>query len=576
MRNYQDYNIDAPDTGTGEYRTICPECSPHRKNQNEKDLSVNLTAKTWYCHHCGWTGGISESEPTRTTRPLQAKFEVLPMQTLNHEAIEYLAKRGISEATAKDAGLKSCRTYFHKLGREAEAIAFPIFDDAGQIVNVKYRCIQAKDFTQSKGGNQSRLFCGQTMAGNDTIIISEGELDTLSILEAGYFCAASCPNGAPPPNAKDVETKLKFIDANREAFSAADRIILAMDKDEPGIAFEKIIAERIGLAKCYSVQYPAECKDANECLVKYGVDQLRECIRNAAPFPVDGVTTFRDHAKAIMDYRTDRGRSRLFSTGIRAIDKCFQLERGTLNILTGIPSHGKSELLDQLIVNTAKIHGWKWALYSPENYPLENHFRKLAEKWLQKPFFNPDNNTRWSIPAMTESEAADAIDDLSKHTHILTLTESGATLDNILSRIEYLHKSKGLNAFVIDPWNEIDHQRPAAQTETEYISAALSRIRNFARLNNLSAWIIAHPAKLLRDKSGNYPIPTPYDISGSAHWRNKADVCLTVWRNVMEGTDLQLHIQKIRNRQAGYPAVVNLNWQPATGTISAGYETPQI
>src|SRR5262249_8516738 len=105
---------------------------------------------------------------------------------------------------------------------------------------------------------------------------------------------------------------------------------------------------------------------------------------------------------------------------------------------------------------------------------------------------------------------------------------------------------------VIDPWNELEHMRPQWMSETEYISESLSRIRRFARTYNCHVWVVAHPRILQRDKDGKRPVPTPYDVSGSAHWYNKADNCITVWRDVAsDSKKAQIHIQKVRFKHVG-------------------------
>ncbi len=106
---------------------------------------------------------------------------------------------------------------------------------------------------------------------------------------------------------------------------------------------------------------------------------------------------------------------------------------------------------------------------------------------------------------------------------------------------------------MIDPWNELESLRPAQMTETEYISAALKRIRVFARQRGVHVWVVVHPAKLQRSESGKYPIPTLYDCAGSAHWRNKADNGIVVWRDLSsdDRAEVEIHVQKVRFRMVG-------------------------
>lgn len=125
------------------------------------------------------------------------------------------------------------------------------------------------------------------------------------------------------------------------------------------------------------------------------------------------------------------------------------------------------------------------------------------------------------------------------------------------------HKYRGI---VLDPWNELEHQRPRDMSETEYISLTLAKLRRFARTMNCHIWVVAHPKILQRDRDGKRPIPTPYDISGSAHWFNKSDNCITIWRDVNADTQVvQVHVQKIRFKNIGWPGLVELCYDKVTG-----------
>ena len=153
---------------------------------------------------------------------------------------------------------------------------------------------------------------------------------------------------------------------------------------------------------------------------------------------------------------------------------------------------------------------------------------------------------------------------VSKHFYpIVAPDEVAPTLPWILGVARHQIATYGLNGLVIDPFNEVDHTISGRQTETQYISEFLSVIRRFARHHNIHVWLVAHPTKMQKavggDYAGKYPPPTPYDISGSAHFFNKADNCLCVWRDVWEDSaKIELHIHKVRNRAVGYPGMVEL------------------
>jgi twinkle protein len=157
---------------------------------------------------------------------------------------------------------------------------------------------------------------------------------------------------------------------------------------------------------------------------------------------------------------------------------------------------------------------------------------------------------------------------LKKHFSVILPDEDDSwSIDGVLSLAKVLVYRKGIKGLILDPWNELDHSRPNNQTETEYISSALTKIRQFARTYKVHVWLVAHPAKLYKDKDGKYPVPTPYDISGSAHYRNKADNAITVWRNVGhdDQTVSDIHVQKIRFKEVGKVGLVSLRYDPISG-----------
>ncbi|WP_218951262.1 DnaB-like helicase C-terminal domain-containing protein, partial [Achromobacter insuavis] len=174
--------------------------------------------------------------------------------------------------------------------------------------------------------------------------------------------------------------------------------------------------------------------------------------------------------------------------------------------------------------------------------------------------FAPGPSERMSVADL--DRAMDFLED-----HFTFMMPEAPTLDALLEQASRLVTRKGIRGLIMDPWNEIEHGRAAGQTETEYISLALSQIRKFCRAHDVHAWVVAHPAKLYKDKdSGDYPIPTPYDVSGSAHWRNKADNCITVYRHVKdENKPVEIHVQKIRKKFVGRVGMVELHYDRVTG-----------
>jgi twinkle protein len=240
-------------------------------------------------------------------------------------------------------------------------------------------------------------------------------------------------------------------------------------------------------------------------------------------------------------------------TGWDKVDEHFTVKAGEFTVITGMPSHGKSEWLDNLVTNLAMNHNYRVAIFSPENHPLEQHAKKIIEKMLQKPFYG-----HWK---MTQAEMEEATNAMNKNFAFINPSETEFTPTHIINEaLPWLDQSLAQpRALIIDPWNEMDHYRPAGLNETEYISRILTELRRAAREYKTHLFLVAHPMKMQKDKDGNYPVPRPYDISGSAHWANKADNIIAIWRDVINNPYLtQVHIQKVRFKTTGSVGMVEL------------------
>jgi len=168
---------------------------------------------------------------------------------------------------------------------------------------------------------------------------------------------------------------------------------------------------------------------------------------------------------------------------------------------------------------------------------------------------------------MTKEELSRALAWIGQHfTWIQPGDEADWRIENILEIAGQLCLRRGIRGLVVDPWNELEHLRPPGMTETE--SQALNRVRVFARSRGIHVWIVVHPAKLYRRDDGKYPVPTLYDCSGSANWRNKADNGICIWRDLSEhdSPEVEIHVQKIRFRHVGQRGVCTLFYDPICAT----------
>jgi twinkle protein len=208
-------------------------------------------------------------------------------------------------------------------------------------------------------------------------------------------------------------------------------------------------------------------------------------------------------------------------------------------------------------------HDWRFATFSPENHPIELHASKIIQKYIGKPFSK-------SYPGfMNTAEFDRAKIWLEEHFKFIAPSDDELKVENIIQKAIACVKRYGIKGLSCDPWNEFDHTRPAGLTETEYISQSLTKIRRFARQYGVHVWVIAHPTKLMKNEKQQYPVPTPYDISGSANWRNKPDNCLSIWRDLDdESKVVEFHVQKIRFREIGKCGAANLRYNLNSGRYS--------
>lgn len=280
--------------------------------------------------------------------------------------------------------------------------------------------------------------------------------------------------------------------------------------------------------------------------------------------PTPGIYRIDDLRPKVLElYRT--GRQGGQHPGWNELAKLYTVKKGQFTVLTGVPGSGKSAFLDAMLMNLALKYGWKFAVCSVENQPIEQHISVLTELHLGMPF------SAGPTQRMNEDDLEESLYWLNQHFTFVLPQEDSRTLEGVISCVAELE----VDGVVVDPWNELEHRRPVSMTETEYVSQALSRMRHHARLFDQHWWLVAHPTKLQKDKAtGKYNIPTLYDISGSANFRNKADFGLVAWRDIEnEAAPTVIFVQKVRFRWCGQIGSCELYFDKVTGRYS---ERPNV
>ncbi len=564
--------IFLPHYNMGEHRIRCPNCSNMRKKKYDNCLSVtvNLDSLLWFCHHCEWQGGAKDSSYVTTYSPTiknnwikdPSRFDGVPNEynnwnekvvpiassqnhSLSDNAKAWLESRSISIKTAED----------FKLFTKEQKLCFPYYLK-GELVNIKHRT-KDKKFLQEKNATKSIYNIDMLKTHWDnksdyedyvphrikSVIFVEGEMDVLALYEAGYKNAVSLPDGAPQTAKFDENDKrFKAFEHSKWIFDA-DEVIVATDNDDNGKALKLELIHRFGKDICKVVSFPRiddyQCKDANECLITNGKQVLKECIENAEEFPVVGLHGVKEYHESVQNIY-DGNEQKAISTGFDLLDQIYKVMPSTFNLITGIPNHGKSNFLDQILLNLAENENWNFAIFSPE-HSTPNHIRRLLEKRCRKPF-DIGINAR-----INQSELNDGIEFLDNHFRFIENNEEIPNIDFILTKAKLAKRRFGINGLVIDPFNQISPDRDYSKREDEHIRDIIAKCQHFARNHNIVVWMVAHPHKLHRNDNGIIPPPDLYQVSGSAHWANMSDVGLVVHRD-FENNVTRIITRKIREQ----------------------------
>ena len=558
-------------------KQLCPKCSHTRqKNRADPCLSVSVADDgdgfVWNCHHCQWTGrtppkNAYEHVPARVVALPKRKLTYAPPQAVSEPVKKWFEGRGISEAVIERNAIGYEQTWMPgcEEGTKTGAIMFP-YRRTGEVVNIKYRT-HDKRFRQERGCE--KVYFGlDDVEGAQDIIIVEGEIDKLSLEEAGLKNVVSVPDGAPSKVKDEIpeeDRKFEYVWNCKEYFEGANRIILAVDNDDPGAALAEELARRYGKHRCWRVKWPDTydiiCKDANDVLLFHGAQTLRECIDAAEPYPIKSLIQADRYIEDVRRlWRGDTAKA--FSTGWQPLDEFYKVRPGEFCVVTGFPGSGKSQFIDALCMNLAEKHNWRFGICSFEN-PPPNHLTKLIELRKRAPFW-PGPSQRLSL-----EEVEDAVSWIKERFIFIRDDEESPTLDWILETAKAAVLRYGIRGLVVDPYNEMEHKRPPGHTETEYISELISKVKRFAQSHGVHVWFIAHPAKPQRFQ-GKVVAPTLFDISGSAHWVNKADIGIVVVRSYEKGHEheTKVLIDKVRFKEVGHVGGVLMEYLKLSGRYS--------
>lgn len=371
---------------------------------------------------------------------------------LTEALMDVLAARGIDVELADRLGLDSAS---HAGG---SALLIP-FKRNGDVVRRKYRRFDVVEggakWTQDKGG--LRIAYNEDCLRDEALleqplIITEGELDAIAAIQAGFFRTISVPDGAPPPGERSKEdleqgSKYDWMGDIRPLLTRerVPTIILAADGDENGAALLQDLSVLLGRFRCKFLIYPKSrkdrgrerCKDLNEVLEDWGSKGVVETINRAQWIRVDGV--FR------MGELPPLPPSILYEPRHRLLAENFKCRLGDFSVITGTPGFGKTSFANDLFCGIALDHSLTIAWASFEQEPQRDHRRNLRAWFAGAP--------EHTLHQRQLEEADRWID--AQHLFLIPAENEDATLDWLLEKMEVAVTRFAARIVIIDPWNEL-------------------------------------------------------------------------------------------------------------------------
>lgn len=405
--------------------------------------------------------------------------------------------RGLDAALLDFMGVR--QTQHPSLGA---AIAFP-YRRNGEPYAAKFRT-DDKRFLSTAGVSRG-LFNEDALrnVAGARLIICEGEIDCLSIMQAGFDCVVSVPDGW-----SDKGEPGRAIVDEEARIAVADEIIVAGDMDEAGASLPRYVSNLFPQMKVRAVRWPEGCKDANDVLMAHGEAEIVSAIEAARMVDPEGgsITGLSD--------LPPMGHRWVLKAGNELLDRRVALEVGAMSVITGIPGHGKSTFTTWLADCVTRNEEVRCGLLSFETHPFRTR-DQLARLNTGRPWS--------SLPQPARQELLKDLDRRFRLVHIDNLADIDQTIGWLEQTVTTLAVRDHCKLIIIDPWNELEHLPQPGESLTNYINWALKRIRQLAAKLEVHIVLVAHPKKIDGDRA-----PGGYDVADSAAFANKPALGVTI------------------------------------------------
>lgn len=450
-------------------------------------------------------------------------------------AVTYLESRGISSGTTEKYQI-TVQT------KNENVLVFPFLDAAGVMQFVKYR---KTDFDREKDtakewceANCKPILFGmyQCNPGNKTLIMTEGQIDSLSVAESGIENAVSVPTG------KNGFTWVPYCWDWLQQF---ETLIIFGDNENGSITLLDDMKRRFrGTIKAVKQQDYKGCKDANELLQKYGKEAVRRAVERAECVPVQRIIRLSD-VKTVDLFSLPK-----ISTGFKTLDKVLAggIYLGQTVIVTGKRGDGKSTFTSQILVN-ALDQGIRVLAYSGE---LPDYFFK---RWMDFQAAGKHNvidraAENGNISYFVTNEKISKIEEWYRERAYLYDNQSTSDdeLEDLLQTIEKAVQQYGIQLVLLDNLMtalDVGMSVDLYRAQSKFVD----KLVKMAKRLQVAVVLVVHPRK---NRFGNDDTD---EVSGSADITNKVDIVMTYKRNLASFENAERVVTVSKNRLTGKLAV---------------------
>lgn len=394
----------------------------------------------------------------------------------------------------------------------------------------------------------------------EVLVITEGELDGASAVQAEFSRTVSVPTGAPgkPEGPKSDRYDCFRKPGSDELLADIDKfpkIILATDNDAPGLALREDLAELLGDHRCYWVKYPDGCKDANDVIQgEQGEKKLVNAIIGAKVMWNDEIgrpSDFEDREAKVYRVWSNADESDLTKFDLR-------IELPSFIVILGPYGSGKSTFLRQFLWSMYEINGWKFLLTCLEEPVKPRTYNKFLTLALgQSPgSLSTENLINGADAKQSLVVAKQRVEEAAR----FMVRPKGKLLtpEHFFDRVKMAVRREGVKVIALDPVNELDHH-VGGGNETHYWGNFILDCKSIADEFGLAFIVNGHPGKEGYNRLGFKKLLRALDMSGSANWGNKADITMNLWRLGPANESTLLHLEKIKDHDTmGRPALYRL------------------